>query len=251
MDELNTLRKQIYEGYAESVGLDPDARYIHGTPLRPVIPLNAARGGLFVIGAYPSARFHQIGSTRDVPVGDNLGPFEGERWFDGVRVREQPSAAELDALFLVPMGAIRDECWITDLVKVFLFKKGHRRKYEELGATPPAGYTREHFHELGLLSIPILEEELRLAEPRLVVTLGREVAGVLKGVRSPPAQSALLAPTVTKLHIGGLSVPCMHCAHPGILMRPAFGWRARHEGEFVPALQEVWRTTKSDVQTGT
>ena len=55
MNELQQLRKWIYRSYAESVGLDPNARYVHGTPLRPVVPLDAARGGLFVIGAYPPA----------------------------------------------------------------------------------------------------------------------------------------------------------------------------------------------------
>ena len=127
--EIRRLREWIYSGYAESVGLEPRACYMHGTPLRPVVPLDVAQGGLFVIGAYPSARFHQIDGVNDVPIADNLGPFESERWFDGIRVREQPSAAELHDLFLKPLGVPREECWITDLVKVFLFKD-----------------EREHFH---------------------------------------------------------------------------------------------------------
>ena len=241
--DLQRLRKCIYGSYAESIGLDPQARYVHGTPLRPVVPLDAARGGLFLIGAYPSARFHQIGRVRDVPVGDNLGPFESERWFDGARVREQPSAAELRDLFLKPMGIAREDCWITDLVKVFLFKEGHRRKYEELGTVPPADYRRERFRELGERSVPVLEQELRLAKPRLVVTLGMEVAGVLRGVRSPRAQRALLAPAVTELRIAGMTLSAMHCAHPGILMRGhnSSSWPARHDAEFVPALRQAWQ----------
>ena len=243
MKDLQRLRKSIYGSYAEAIGLDPQARYVHGTPLRPVVPLDAARGGLFVIGAYPSARFHQIDGVRDVPVGDNLGPFESERWFDGARVREQPSAVELRDLFLKPMGVAREDCWITDLVKVFLFKGGHRRKYEELGTLPPEGYRRERFHELGELSVPVLEQELRLAKPRLVVTLGMEVAGVLRNARSPRAQRALLVPTVTELCIGGMTLPAMHCAHPGILMRGpgTSSWPERHKAEFIPALRQVWQ----------
>ena len=93
--EVQKLRERIYDAYAESVGLDAQACYLHGTPLRPVVPLDAAQGGLFVIGAYPSARFHLIDGVNDVPVADNLGPFESERWFDGARVRQQPSAVEL------------------------------------------------------------------------------------------------------------------------------------------------------------
>lgn len=239
--ELQRLRKWIYRSYAGAVGLEPDARYIHGTPLRPVVPLDTARGGLFVIGAYPSARFHQINRVNDVPVGDNLGPFEAERWFDGARVRVQPSAAELENHFLGPMGLTRADCWITDLVKVFLFKDGHRKKYEKLGARPPAGYVRDRFRELAKLSVPFLERELQLANPRLVVTLGMEVAGVLKGVLSQGAQHKLLVPTVTELCVAGVTVPAIHCAHPGILMRPGNDWVERHRKEFVPALRHAWR----------
>ena len=130
MNGIKRLRRRIHSSYAESVGLDLQAHYIHGTPLRPVIPLDTARGGLFVVGAYPSARFHQIGSVRDLPVADIPGPFENERWFDGARVREQPSASELRDLFLRPMDVERKDCWITNLVKVFLFKEGHRNKYQ-------------------------------------------------------------------------------------------------------------------------
>ena len=238
MTGFKQLRKWIYSSYAECVGLEPNARYIFSSPIRPVVPLVAARGGLFVIGAYPSARFHNIDGVRDVPVGDILGPFENERWFDGSRVREQLSAGELQELYLKPMGLVRKECWITNLVKVFLFKKGHREKYKQLGASQPAGYRREFFRELGERSVPFLERELRLAKPRRVVTFGREVAGVLRGVRSPSAQTALLDPTVSDLRIGSMTLPTMHCAHPGILMRAAAGprhrdappsWRERHK----------------------
>ena len=239
--ELQRLRKWIYWSYAEAVGLDPDARYVHGTPLRPVVPLDTARGGLFVIGAYPSARFQQIEGVSDIPVGDNLGPFEAERWFDGARVREQPSAAELENHFLGPMRLTRADCWITDLVKVFLFKDGHRKKYDKLGAKPPAGYVRDRFHALAKPSVPFLERELRLANPRLVVTLGMEVAGVLKGVVSRRAQRDLLVPTVTELCVAGVTVPAIHCAHPGILMRSGNDWAEKHREEFVPALRRAWR----------
>ena len=239
----------MYESYAQSVGLDPDAYYVLGASLRPLVPLDATRGGLFLIGAYPSARFQQIDGVRDVPVGDNLGPFESERWFDGVRVRNQRSAIEMEELFLAPMKLDRANCWITNLVKVFLFEKGHRKKYEQLSASPPAGYRRECFRELGERSVPFLERELKLVKPRLVVTLGREVAGVLHGVRSPPAQSALLVPAVTELCLGGMTLPTVHCAHPGILMRSAPSrsrvtspnWRARHETEFISALRQAWQ----------
>jgi hypothetical protein len=125
MSATSRLLKSMYAEYAASVCLLPSAQYLYGTPLRPVVPLDIAVGGVFVLGAYPSARFAVVDGVTDVPVADNLGPFQNERWFDGARIREQPSARELRDFFLSPLNIDRSSCWITDLVKVFLFKKGH------------------------------------------------------------------------------------------------------------------------------
>jgi uracil-DNA glycosylase len=244
MTAATYIVRKIYTEYVASIGLSEDAAYIHGTPLRPVVPLDQGLGGLFVIGAYPSARFAQIGTVSNVPVADNLGPFESERWFDGVRVREQPSARELQDLFLTPLKLSRTDCWITDLVKVFLYKTGHIKKYKDLGATAPSGYTRDRFFELGERSVAWLERELEVAKPTLVVTLGAEVAGVLRGVRSASTQVKLLVPEVSPCRIGEQDYPTMHCAHPGILMRKGGGknpWPERHSKEFIPALRRALR----------
>ena len=242
MDEIQKLQQSCYQRYAEEVGLDPNACYIHGTPLRPVVPLDTGVGGVCIVGAYPSARFEFLNRVSDVPAADNLGPFESERWFDGNRVRKQPSTRELEDLFLGPLKLKRTACWITDLVKVFLFKPGHVDSYRKLGAVAPLGYERKRLFELGERSIPSLERELRLARPRLVITLGAEVAGVLRGVRSERAQVKLLAPNVSELRVGDVVVQTMHCAHPGILMRRGTTknpWPECHKKEFLPALKRA------------
>lgn len=241
LSDTRELLRDMYSKYQADVGLDPQAQYLHGTPLRPVVPLDTAVGGLFILGAYPSARFVQIGRISDVPVADNLGPFENERWFDGVRIRKQPSAREVHDLFLTPLGISRSCCWITDLVKVFLFKTGHKKRYAGLDATPPSGYERERFAELAKKSIPWLERELEAAKPKLMITLGREVAGVLHGVTSPTAQNRLLNPDAAPMRFGRIEVPVVHCAHPGILMRrgPRNPWPDRHDNEFIPALRRA------------
>lgn len=239
MLEVDQLLKSMYEGYVKSVGLNPDARYFNGTPIRPVVPLDHGSESVFFLGAYPSSRFVTFGSLADVPAGDNLGPFESERWFDGSRVRYQASAQELEDYFLKPINLSRKSCWITDLVKVFLFKEGHSVKYLKLGFDAPAGYERAHFHELGTESLPWIGRELALARPRLVITLGAEVAGVVHGIRPGNQQTALLKPQVEEVDIAGYAVPTIHCAHPGILMRPSVRntWPYRHKEEFVPVVR--------------
>jgi len=237
--EVDRLLKSMYEGYAKSVGLNPDAHYYSGTPIRPVVPLDHGTESVFFLGAYPSSRFVAFGGLADVPAGDNLGPFESERWFDGSRVRFQASARELDDYFLKPINLTRESCWITDLVKVFLFKDGHSEKYSKLGFGAPAGYERARFHELGIESLPWIGRELALARPRLVITLGAEVAGVVHGVRPGNRQTALLKPQVEEIDIAGYAAPAIHCAHPGILMRPSEQntWPDRHKEEFVPVIR--------------
>ncbi|MCA9617394.1 MAG: hypothetical protein KC731_00135 [Myxococcales bacterium] len=193
-----------------------------------------------IVGAYPSARFATIGGERDVPVGDNLGPFENERWFDGSRVRVQPSAAELEELYLLPLGLERSRCWITDLVKVFLFKDGHRKKYTDLGAVVPRGYERERFEELGRESLPWLVEEVAVSAPRVVVTLGREVAGIIRGVTGAKSRNELLRERAKAVRYGKVEVPTLHLAHPGIMMRPRGArWKQEHVQERVPALRAL------------
>jgi hypothetical protein len=247
-DEITKLRQAILREYALSVGLDADTHYFGGARLRPVVPLDTAEGGVFIVGAYPSARFESVGGENDVPVGDNLGPFEPERYFDGTRVRTQLSADELKSFYLEPLGIERRACWITDLVKVFLFKEGHRDKYGRLGASVPAGYHRERFEELAASSVGWLERELVVARPFLVITLGAEVAGLLRGVKSQGRRNALLGPAITMLRVGAVEVPTVHLAHPGIVMRGGDDarnpWPRLHKEEHIPALRAAMAAMK-------
>ncbi len=214
------LQRDIVSDYAASVGLDPLVHYAGGARLRPLPPLDARVGGIMIVGAYPSARFESMGGLQDVPVGDNLGPFEHERYFDGRRVRTQASADELAAHYLAPLGIDRRQCWITDLVKVFLFKEGHRRKYKELGIAAPHGYEREQFEDLGKASLEWLQREIAVARPRLLVTLGAEVAGIVRDVHGATRRKSLLGEPIADVSfLGAAPTSTVHLAHPGIVMR--------------------------------
>lgn len=234
-----TVQQSILREYAVSVGLQPNVSYYGGARLRPVVPLDTAVGGILILGAYPSARFESVAGENDVPVGDNLGPFEPERYFDGARVRSQKSADELKDFYLDPLGILRRDCWITDIVKVFLFKEGHRAKYARLGSTVPPGYERERFEELAVKSVGWVEKELEVARPRLVITLGAEIAGLLRGVNAAQ-RTALLGPEISPLRLGAIEVPTVHLAHPGIVMRKGDDrnpWPRIHQEQHIPKLR--------------
>lgn len=240
MDKTKDLQQFIFQNYTKEVGLDSQASYIYGNPLRPVVPLDVGTGEVFFLGAYPSARFEYIENV-EVPASDILGPFANDRWFDGKRTREQFSSNIFQDSYLRPLELDRSACWITNLVKVFLFKVGHAERYDQLRAKPPNGYERERFYELGRLSFPYLEKELKLAKPQIVITLGEEVAGVLRGVRSNGKQSRLLVPEISDLSIGDTTVKSIHCPHPGNLMREGERnpWPTRFRSEFIPLLKQV------------
>lgn len=242
MSAVRSFQRRLHADYGNDLSLPQTYKYIYGNPVQPVVPLDTAQEGVCIIGAYPSAKFATIDSERDVPVGDNCGPFSTERYFDGSRVRTVASGEELEKAYLAPLGLRRGQCWITDLVRIFLFKEGHLAKYRRLGCAWPERETRslfEHFTEQGL---HWLEEELSLAQPRLVITLGAEVAGMLQGAKGQRKRNALLGGDVKELQLGALSCPTIHLAHPGIVMRPASErnpWPRLHREIHIPQARKV------------
>ena len=218
---LDRLRRDMFDNYVRKLPLPRSYSYFYGDPVRPVAPQQTARRGIMILGAYPSARFECIGKYPSVPVADLAAPFSGEFYFDGRRFRTVRSSDELDSIYLDPLGVSRDDCWITNLVKVFLFKLGHIATYRALGVKHPPCETRSMFFKLAAhpANLEWLSREIEIARPRLVVTLGAEVAAAIRGSRSATAGRKLLSADVHEVRIGETTVRTVHLAHPGIVMR--------------------------------
>jgi hypothetical protein len=124
-------QQKCFEEYVASVGFPAEYSYPDGNRIRPLPPVKTNRGGVMIIGAYPSARFEQRRSIRNpskyrlVPIADNLQPFGQEEYFDGIKPRVLVSGEGLVEYLLAPLSLHLDDCWITDLVKVFLYKDTH------------------------------------------------------------------------------------------------------------------------------
>jgi len=139
-----------------------------------------------IVGAYPSARFEsrqspKTGRKRLIPIADNLQPFGTEVYFDGTQVRRLESAYGLNKFFLSPLSLTLEDCWVTDLVKVFLYKPAH---YDSCADAVPgfcAPVLRDQFKELANFSLKWIEDEYKLCTPQIVVTLGEEVARAIVG----------------------------------------------------------------------
>ena len=157
MTMVVNFQKRQFSNYKNDLSLPEHYKYLYGNPVQPVVPLDTAMNGVFIIGAYPSAKFASIGSERDVPVNNLSCPFSTEHYFDGSRVRTVDSGKELEEAYLSPLGLKRDQCWITNLDRIFLFKEGHIKKYRLLGCEWPDRETRSEFENYAEQGMPLLD----------------------------------------------------------------------------------------------
>jgi len=215
--EIKKIQKKCWSQYKSLIGLDENYTYLYGNPVKVHVPLDTAVGGIMIIGAYPTAHFNTINGINDIPVSDHLYPFSNESYFDGSRIRTVESGKELKDEYLDKLGIAREQCWITDLVKVFLFKDGHIRRYESLGYKGHFA-TRNRFLYFAKKSRPLLLEEILIAEPKLILTLGTEVASAVFEVDEKEATS-LMTETKIPLIVGQKEYTCFALPHPGIIMK--------------------------------
>lgn len=237
---IKEFQSRCFAGYRTSVGLPDEYTYFYGNHVNVLVPIETATDGAMVVGAYPSAKFYSIGRITDVPLSDNDSPFSSETYYDGARVRSIPSGRELNENYLAPLDLSRTQCWITDLVKVFLFKPGHARRYRELGISTVVE-TRSRFRELGQKSIPWLVEEIKLASPRAVLCLSAEVTSILFSISEKEAKSYLDG-QARDLRLIDTSSKAICLPHPGIIMKDFSGnpWPHKFRAEIIPkAYQEL------------
>lgn len=214
--------KDAWFNYKTHVGLPDPYTYLYGNPIKVHVPVDLATNGLMIIGAYPTAHFNTLKGPegkliRDVPVEDHLYPFSNEVYFDGSGLNTVKSGKEIEEYFLDKLGLERDECWITDLVKVFLFRQGHIDKYEKLGYKGHKA-NRNDFMTYARKSLDYIYDEIELAQPRAVICLGAEVNAVIHGTSIAKATDLISKKPIVKT-VNGKDIPFFACAHPGILMR--------------------------------
>lgn len=193
--------KFLSENYLQKLGIAENARYpSSGHPVLAVPPHDCAVGKLLILGAYPTAVY--LGNR--TPIQNIAMPFDPST----------KSGRELDEKVLRPLGITRNDCWITNFVKCYLFKTGG----------PPA-LARAQFEKIGMHpgNQEVLANEFTIANPKAILTLGTEVAGMLRGVEGGSKRNALLNKEKREVTIGNWTGDCYHFAHPGILMRSGQG----------------------------
>lgn len=216
--KILNYQQKCFEEYISSAGLPDDYRYPDGNKIRPIPPLKTSRGGLMIIGAYPSARFEQRRSFnnprkfRVVPIADNLQPFGREEYFDGIKPRVLVSAEGLAKYLLAPLSLRLEDCWTTNLVKVFLYKESHIDSCKDSIHCFNREETRSRFKEYAKKSLKWIKEECQICQPKLVITLGQEVAQVISGHMSWSATKIMSLEPDTPESIGFIKT--IYSPHP-------------------------------------
>jgi len=245
LDPIRAFQRKLYNEYKTALELPDTYKYIYGNPVHPVVPIDTATGAVMIIGHHPETIYAHIGEERDVPVADVPRPFPSEIYFDGLRPRFYTNGAQLEEALLLPLDLQRRQCWLTHLVHVYLFTRDQIDAYRRLGAIWPERETRSCYEQLARQSLGWLAMELAVAKPRLVLTLGADVAGIIQGVTGQAARDALLDGTVRQLRLEHQEYPVIHLAEPAAVIRHDTGdspWPRLHRERHLPTVKEaLWR----------
>ena len=230
-------QKKCFAEYKTDIGYPKNYKYLFGNPLNVLVPVETTINKVMIVGAYPSAKFFTIKGVLDTPLYDNDSPFSNETYFDGSRTRTIPSGKELNEVILNNIGIERNDCWITDLVKVFLFKQGHIDRYIKLGKSDLTE-NRSKFNEYAKRSFSWIEREIEIAKPYAIILLGIEVTSALLGISETEAKKNLEG-QIQKIKIGSQNVNIISIPHPGILMKQSIKnpWPDKFLNEIAPKVK--------------
>ena len=243
--DIKSFQSPLFANYKKDLNLPKPYNFFYGNPIGVVVPLDTTQNNVFILGAYPSAKFATIKGIRDVPVEIIADPFQVKNITTEALFVQSKAAKNLKRHISLLLDISRSQCWITDIVRVFLFKEGHVSKYKSLKYPFPVNENRTKFEEYAKAGIRWLFEELEIANPKVIITLGAEVAGIIHNVGGTKDRTALLSGKASEVKINKKSYQVIHLAHPGIVMRSETSknrWPAIHKNEHIPvAKQELTR----------
>lgn len=170
---IHQYQKKCFKEYLKDIKFPSETSYLYGNPVQTVIPIETAIGKIMVIGPYPAAKVYFVEDIPDVPIYDATAPFSIEPYFDGSRVRSSFTGQELSEVILETLEVPREHCWLTNLVKVFLFDDDVVKKYHRLGKE--VSENRSQYMEYANKSLKWLRQEIEIANPYAILLLGEEV----------------------------------------------------------------------------
>lgn len=193
---IHQYQKKCSKEYATSIKFPKENSFLYGNPVNTVVPIETAVGKIMIIGPMPAAKLYFVSDIPDVPLCDATAPFSIEPYFDGSRVRSSFTGQELSEVILETLEIKREECWLTSLVKVYLFDDDHVKKYHRLGKEIKEN--RSRYKEYANLSLQWLRQEIEIANPIAIILLGPEVISSLLLMSEEEAMEAITGKVIEK-----------------------------------------------------
>ncbi len=193
---IHQYHKKCFKEYQGSIRFPKETTYLYGNPVQTVMPLQTAIGKVMVIGPHPAARLYFLDNIPDVPLYDSNAPFATDPYYDGSRVRNSLMGEELVEVILETLGVKEEDCWLTTLVKVFLFDSEHVKKYRTLGKEIVENKSK--YMEFANRSISWIRQEIEMANPYAVVLMGEEVISSLLLVSGEEARQFMTGKAIEK-----------------------------------------------------
>lgn len=216
MKKIQEYQKRCFKEYNKDIGYPDKNVFLQGTPIQPLVPVQTVTGKILVVGDYPTAKMATIDKIKNVPVSNSDGPLIDEIYYKGNQLHENLMAKDLQECMFDEIGIKYEDCWMTNLVKVYLFTAADVRKYKELGKE--VVQTRNRFTTYAKKSLKWLNEEIEICNPELIITLGAGPAQHL--IKTTKARSiTLLDGLLRSYEVNGEKYPVISLPHPRILSR--------------------------------
>ena len=193
---IQQYQKKCSREYLKSIKFPKENSYLYGNPVQTVVPIETAIGKIMIIGPQPAAKVFFVDDIPDVPLYDATAPFSIEPYYDGNRVRSSYTGQELSEVILEMLEIPRKKCWLTTLVKVFLFDEDHVKKYKRLGKA--INENKSNYSELALKSMPWIRDEIEIANPKTIILLGPEVISSMLLISMEDAKELITGEVVEK-----------------------------------------------------
>jgi hypothetical protein len=193
---IHQYQKKCYKEYLGDLRFPGDTSYLYGNLVNTVVPIETAIGKVMVIGPQPAARTYFVNDIPDVPLYDAAAPFSVEPYFDGSRVRTSITGMELSEVILESLEVPREDCWLTTLVKVFLFDEDTVKKYHRLGKDIKENKSK--YSDYANKGLKWIRQEIEIANPYVIFLLGEQVISNILLISEEEAREQMTGKVVEK-----------------------------------------------------
>lgn len=236
MDAQNYQRK-CFKQYKESIGFPQERTFLYGNPVEVAVPCQLVQDKVMVIGFHPLAKLYDVNEQKAVPLYSAGFPFGEEQYFDGKHVVSVPGRQDLEHV-LGKLGIKLEDCWLTTLIKIYLFSSKDVAKYNALGNFKVAP-DEFNFKEYGTKSVSWIQQEVNLANPELVILVGLETISLFYDV-SPTKAKHLIDGELKELKFGRKKVSVLCLQDPELMINnnKRNPWPEVFENKVLPAARE-------------